>query len=68
MSRQERAERRKQWNFVITDQGWSWMMRKPDGTEERSRKSYPTLKAAADDAIKHGYAAWKSGERRQLDD
>ncbi|HYC48124.1 MAG TPA: hypothetical protein VED01_21835 [Burkholderiales bacterium] len=59
-----RTERRKEWNFLITDQGWAWALRKGDGTEERSSHTYPTLKAAADDAMVRGFAEWRREERR----
>jgi hypothetical protein len=60
------AERRSNWNFVITDTGWSWTMTRSDGSEEHAQKSFTTLKDAADDAIAHGYGAWRGDERRSL--
>jgi hypothetical protein len=62
------SERRSNWNFVITDTGWSWTMTRADGSEARAEKSFTTLKDAADDAIAHGYGAWKGDERRTPDD
>jgi hypothetical protein len=61
------TERRSNWNFVITDGGWGWTLTHPDGSEERSNKTFKTLKQAADDAIAHGYGSWKQDERRSLD-
>ena len=68
MTEQHRPERRRNWNFVITDTGWLWTLTHPDGTEERADRSFNTLKQAADDAIAHGYGAWKGDERRRHDD
>ena len=68
MPQQKNAERRKEWNFVISDEGWSWCVRNPDGSEQRSPNVYPTLKAAADDAMTHGYAGWKKDERRGVEE
>ena len=62
-----RTERRKEWNFVITDEGWAWALRKGDGSEERSPGVYPTLKDAADDAMGRGFGEWRSSERRAGD-
>ena len=60
-------ERRSHWNFVITDTGWLWTLTRPDGTQEHSERNFKTLKQCADDAIKHGYGAWKQEERRTAD-
>lgn len=57
-------ERRSEWNFVITDQGWSWAITRPDGTEQRSDGPFETLQQCGDDAMEHGYGAWKFDERR----
>jgi hypothetical protein len=65
---EQTPERRSSWNFVITDTGWLWTLTRPDGTEERADKSFSTLKQAADDAIAHGYGAWKGEERRTTAD
>jgi hypothetical protein len=64
VSREPTTERRSSWNFVITDTGWAWTLIHADGSEERADKSFNTLKQAADDAIAHGYGAWKGDERR----
>ena len=68
MTQRYTPERRGSWNFVITDTGWFWTLPRPDGTEKRADKSFSTLKQAADDAIAHGYGAWKGEERRRNDD
>lgn len=68
MDQQHAPERRSNWNFVITDTGWLWTLTHPDGRQERAEKSFKTLKQAADDAIAHGYGAWKGDERRRLND
>ncbi len=60
-------ERRSNWNFVITDTGWLWTITRPDGAEERSDKIFPTLAECADNAVLHGYGAWKQDERRRMD-
>lgn len=52
---------------MITDTGWLWTIARPDGTEERSASTFTTLKHCADDAIRHGYGAWKHEERRQVE-
>ena len=64
---QDTQERRAEWSFLITSEGWLWAVTRPDGTEERSSTAYETLQQAGDDAIAHGYGAWKHDERRQLD-
>lgn len=64
---QVQQERRSNWNFVITDGGWLWTLTRPDGSEERSERNFKTLKQCADDAIQHGYGAWKHEERRSVD-
>jgi hypothetical protein len=61
-------ERRSNWNFVITDTGWLWTLKRPDGGEQRSAKTFTTLKDAADDAIAHGYGSWRGDERRSVTD
>ena len=60
------VERRSEWKFVITDQGWLWAVTRPDGTEQRAPSPYTTLKQAADAAMQQGYASWKFSERRQV--
>lgn len=60
------AERRSEWKFVITDQGWLWAVSRPDGSELRAPQTYESLKQAADAAMQHGYASWKFSERRQV--
>jgi hypothetical protein len=68
LTQAQAPERRSNWNFVITDSGWLWTVTRPDGTEDRAEKSFKTLKQAADDAIAHGYGAWKGDERRSVPD
>jgi hypothetical protein len=58
-------ERRKQWNFLIEDDGWAWRVVHADGTEERSERAFKTLKECTDDAAKHGYVVWKSESERR---
>ena len=58
-------ERRKQWNFMMTDDGWIWRLIQPDGTEQTSR-AFKTLKECTEDAAEHGYVVWKpEAERRR---
>ena len=52
---------------MITDKGWLWAVTRPSGAEEQASVVYPTLKEAGDDAIAHGYGAWKSDDRRKGD-
>lgn len=66
MAQGSTAERRSEWKFVITEQGWVWAVTHPDGTEQRAPRTFTTLKQAADAAMQHGYAAWKFSERRQV--
>lgn len=58
------TDRRSQWNFEITAQGWRWAVARPSGTEERADTTYGSLKEAGDDAMAHGYGMWTSFERR----
>lgn len=60
-------DRRSSWQFIITDTGWMWMVKHPEGGEENSNRAFKTLKECADDAREHGYAAWKAGERRTVE-
>ena len=62
-----RTERRREWTFEITDQGWLWMVRHPSGTAQRGDARYHTLNQAADDASEHGYGQWRAPERRMGD-
>lgn len=64
MDERRRTERRSEWNFEITDEGWLWAVTHPGGTQERSSIVYETLKQAGDDAIENGYGKWRSDERR----
>lgn len=67
MSERRGTDRRSEWKFVITDQGWLWAVTRPSGVEEKASRAYETLQAAGDDAIAHGYGAWKSDDRRRGD-
>ena len=60
------VERRSEWKFVITDQGWLWAVNRPDGSEQRAPRPYESLKQAAEAAMEHGFASWKFSERRQV--
>ena len=60
-------ERRSHWNFVSSEAGWAWNVSRADGTREASRGNFKTLKECADDAIQHGYVAWKAEEERRRD-
>jgi hypothetical protein len=58
-------ERRKQWNFMMADDGWVWRLTDTDGTEQTSR-AFKTLKECTEDATEHGYVVWKTeAERRR---
>ncbi|HYC48137.1 MAG TPA: hypothetical protein VED01_21910 [Burkholderiales bacterium] len=59
-------ERRRQWNFLLGDDGsWMWRVFDPAGTEERSEKSFATLKECTEDAARNGYVAWRTEEERR---
>lgn len=66
MGQGDSSERRDEWKFVITDEGWLWAVVRPDGHEEKSPQPYQTLKQAADAAMERGYASWKFSERRSV--
>jgi len=68
VNEQHSADRRSNWNFVITDTGWAWTLTRADGSEDRAEKTFKTLKDAADDAIAHGYGSWRGDERRSVED
>ncbi len=67
MSTQRGRDRRSEWKFLITDQGWLWVVTRPGGIEERATTAYQTMQEAGEDAMKHGYGKWKTDERRQGD-
>jgi hypothetical protein len=58
-------ERRTQWNFLMSDDGWYWKAVRPDGTDIASERSFPTLKECTADATQNGYVVWKSEEERR---
>ena len=59
-------ERRKQWNFLLGDDGtWRWRVVNPDDSENASEGSFATLKQCTEDATRNGYVAWKSEEERR---
>lgn len=59
-------ERRKQWKFILGDDGsWLWRTIDTDGTEESSESSFQTLKECTADATQKGYVAWKTEEERR---
>ena len=60
-------ERRNHWNFESSDKGWTWAVSRADGPRESSTRCFKTLKECADDAIKHGYVAWRAEEERRRD-
>ncbi len=58
-------ERRKQWNFMMADDGWVWRFTDTNGTGQTSRV-FKTLKECTEDASAHGYVVWKTeAERRR---
>ena len=62
----ELEERRKQWNFVLADDGgWLWRAVNPDGTEETSAQPFKTLKECTEDATRNGYVVWKTEDERR---
>ena len=60
-------ERRSQWNFQSSEAGWAWSVTRADGTREASTRTFMTLKECADDAMQHGYVAWRAEEERRRD-
>ena len=61
-----KLERRKQWNFLLGDDGsWAWRVVNPDDTEAASERSFATLRECTEDAARNGYVAWKSEEERR---
>ena len=60
-------ERRNHWTFESSQAGWAWTVMRADGTREASTRAFRTLKECADDAIQHGYVAWRAEEERRRD-
>lgn len=61
-------ERRKQWNFLLGDNGsWSWRVVDPDGADVSSDRTFATLKECTEDATRNGYVVWKSDDERRRD-
>ena len=59
-------ERRKQWNFLLGDDGaWSWKVLNPDDSTASSERSFATLKECTEDATRNGYVVWKPEEDRR---
>lgn len=59
-------ERRKQWSFLLGDDGqWVWRVVNPDGTEASSDGTFDTLKACTEDAGLNGYVVWKPETERR---
>lgn len=67
MQQRRGTDRRSEWQFLITEQGWSWSVNRPGGVQERAAVAYATLQQAGDDALAHGYGLWKYDERRRGD-
>jgi hypothetical protein len=60
------VERRRQWNFLLGDDGaWAWRVVEPDGTENKSETTFKTLKECTEDATRNGYVAWRTEEERR---
>jgi len=60
-------ERRNHWTFENSQAGWAWTVSRADGSREASTQAFKTLKECADDAIQHGYVAWRAEEERRRD-
>jgi len=61
-----KVERRKQWSFPIGEDGsWTWRVVDPEGDEHVSDRTFKTLKECTEDAVAHGYVAWKSEDERR---
>lgn len=61
----KQVERRTIWTFEIEDSHWSWVRRRPDGSQERSTHSFGSLQECGRNATQHGYGEWKGPERRR---
>ena len=59
-------ERRRQWSFLLGDDGhWLWRAVDSDDSEASSEKSFATLKECTEDASRNGYVVWKSDDERR---
>ena len=45
---------------------WEWVRTKPDGTLERSTRSFSSIAECGRDARAGGYGEWKVSERRHV--
>ena len=60
-------EKRRNWSFLLTDDGsWIWRVSDASGVED-SKVTFPTLKECTSDAMQNGYVAWKSEDERRRD-
>ena len=69
MSKAEAAvideEKRAQWQFQMTDEGWVWRVLRYDGIAASS-SVFKTLRECTADALIHGYVVWlPEADRRQ---
>jgi hypothetical protein len=62
------GERRSAWAFLMAADraAWEWVRTKPDGTLERSKRSFSSIAECARDASGGGYGEWKMSERRHV--
>ena len=60
-------EKRRNWSFLVTDDGgWRWRVSDAHGVEE-SKATFATLKDCTADAMLNGYVVWKSEDERRRD-
>ena len=60
-------EKRRNWSFLVTDDGaWKWRVSDARGVEE-SKVTFATLKECTSDAMLNGYVVWKSEDERRRD-
>jgi hypothetical protein len=60
-------DKRSQWKFDISSEGWKWSVVHADGSKDASTGAWPTLKECVADAGAQGYTMWKPEEERRRD-
>ena len=67
-SRHLPAEKRSDWMFEPTNEGWTWRVTHQDGSSEFSDRAFGTQKECIADATRRGYVSWiPEAERRGLE-
>lgn len=60
-------QRRSQWNFESTKEGWIWNAVHSDNRKETAGVPFKTLKQCVEDATRHGYVVWNPEAERRRD-